>query len=106
MLPVADLVERVEHLGAGPVEEQQRVLLVDLARDVVLVGALQVRHAHPVLDHLAVHVVDDVAEDFVLVLVVLDLGDLALQQVVPQLVVVVVEQLAIERLQVGQLRDL
>lgn len=74
----ADLLQRVQHLGSGQIEEQKRVLLADLPRDVLLVGALQLGNADLILDHLAVHVVNDVAQDFVLVLVVLDLADLAL----------------------------
>lgn len=102
----ADLLQRVQHLVPGRVEEQKRVLLADLPRDVLLVGALQLGYADAILDHLAVHVVDDVTQDFVLVLVVFDFADLALQEIVPQLVVVVVEQGPIQRLQIGKLGNL
>lgn len=88
---VAYFVQRTKYLGPRPVEEEQRVLLVDLPRDVIFVGALQLRYRYVILHHLPVHIVDDVAQDFVLVLVVFDFADFALQQIVPQLVVVVVE---------------
>lgn len=106
VISVLDRVERFEYPLLGHVHEAHRMLAANLARDVLLKVTLQLAQPDLVLDHLPVHVVHDVAEYFVLVLPVVDLRDAVVQQIVPELAVVVVEQLLVERFQAGQVRDL
>lgn len=90
-----DLLQRLRDLLLD-----ERMVLEQLLRDVLLVVAFKVIDVAVVLDHFDDHVRYAQAENVVLILRVSDFGNRAVQQIMPHLVVEVVVSVFVQLVQV------